>query len=304
MNNDDFIQHLDAVSERVLSKALTIEDATNYSEALFESIRHINEYGEEFWYARELAKTLEYKDFRNFELTIFKAMEACKNSGHSILDHFGEVTEMVSIGSGAQRGFKSYQLSRYACYLIVMNGDSAKKIIALGQTYFAVKTRQQELIENFESLDEDTKRLAIRKEMIEHNKLLVAAAKDAGVESQKDYAIFQNAGYKGLYGGLTAGDIKVRRNLGKNENILDHMGYEELAANLFRATQAEAKLRRENIQGKENANAAHFEVGKAVRDTIKGLGGTMPEDLPTPTKSIKQIEREQKKRSEITTNQS
>ncbi len=303
MSNNDFIQ-LDTVSERVLSKALTIEDATNYSEALFESIRHINEYGEEFWYARELAKTLEYKDFRNFELTIFKAMDACKNSGHSISDHFGEVTEMVPIGSGAQRGFKSYQLSRYACYLIVMNGDSAKKIIALGQTYFAVKTRQQELIENFESLDEDTKRLAIRKEMIEHNKLLVAAAKDAGVETHKDYAIFQNAGYKGLYGGLTAGDIKTRRNLGKNENILDHMGYEELAANLFRATQAEAKLRRENIQGKENANAAHFEVGQAVRDTIKGLGGTMPEDLPTPTKSIKQIEREQKKQNKIAKNNS
>ncbi len=304
MNHDDFTQQLDAVSERVLSKALTIEDATNYSESLFESIRHINEYGEEFWYARELAKILEYKDFRNFELTIFKAMDACKNSNHSISDHFGEITEMVPIGSGAQRGFKSYQLSRYACYLIVMNGDSSKKIIALGQTYFAVKTRQQELIENFETLDEDTKRLEIRKEMIEHNKLLVAAAKDAGVETHKDYAIFQNAGYKGLYGGLTAGDIKSRRNLGKNENILDHMGYEELAANLFRATQAEAKLRRENIQGKENANAAHFEVGQAVRDTIKGLGGTMPEDLPTPTKSIKQIEREQKKQNKIAKNNS
>lgn len=302
MNNDDFIQHLDAVSERVLSKALTIEDATNYSEALFESIRHINEYGEEFWYARELQTALEYTEWRNFKKVIDKAILACESSDNLASDHFVDVNKMVEIGSDTERSISDIALSRYACYLIVQNGDPRKKVIALGQTYFAVKTRQQELIENFESLDEDTKRLAIRKEMIEHNKLLVAAAKDAGVETHKDYAIFQNAGYRGLYGGLTAGDIKTRRNLGKNENILDHMGYEELAANLFRATQAEAKLRRENIQGKENANAAHFEVGKAVRDTIKGLGGTMPEDLPTPTKSIKQIEREQKKKSEITNN--
>jgi len=303
MNNDDFVQQLDTMSERVLSKALTIEDATNYSESLFESIRHINEYGEEFWYARELQAALEYTEWRNFKKVIDKAMLACETSDNLVLDHFVDVNKMVEIGSETERSISDMALSRYACYLIVQNGDPRKKVIALGQTYFAVKTRQQELIENFEALDEDMKRLAIRKEMIEHNKLLVAAAKDSGVETQKDYAIFQNAGYKGLYGGLTAGDIKTRRNLGKNENILDHMGYEELAANLFRATQAEAKLRRENIQGKENANAAHYEVGKAVRDTIKGLGGTMPEDLPTPTKSIKQIEREQKKRNEITNNQ-
>ncbi len=303
MNHDDFIQQLDAVSERVLSKALTIEDATNYSESLFESIRHINEYGEEFWYARELQNALEYTEWRNFKKVIDKAMLACETSNNLVFDHFVDVNKMVEIGSDTERSINDIALSRYACYLIVQNGDPRKKVIAFGQTYFAVKTRQQELIENFESLDEDMKRLAIRKEMIEHNKLLVAAAKDAGVETQKDYAIFQNAGYKGLYGGLTAGDIKSRRNLGKNENILDHMGYEELAANLFRATQAEAKLRRENIQGKENANAAHFEVGKAVRDTIKGLGGTMPEDLPTPPKSIKQIEREQKNRNRLADNQ-
>ena len=295
MNHEDFTQQLDAVSERVLSKALTIEDATNYSESLFESIRHINEYGEEFWYARELQPALEYTEWRNFKKVIDKAMLACETSENAVLDHFVDVNKMVGIGSDAERSINDMALSRYACYLIVQNGDPRKKVIAFGQTYFAVKTRQQELIENFDTLDEDTKRLEIRKEMIEHNKLLVAAAKDAGVETQKDYAIFQNAGYKGLYGGLTAGDIKSKRNLGKNESILDHMGYEELAANLFRATQAEAKLRRENIEGKENANAAHYEVGKAVRDTIKGLGGTMPEDLPTPAKSIKQIEREQKK---------
>lgn len=271
------------------------EQQENYTDTLFESIKHINEYGQEFWYARELSKTLEYRDFRNFELSIFKAMDACKNSGYKISNHFGEVTEMVKIGSGAQRGFPSYQLSRYACYLIVMNGDSSKEIIALGQTYFAIKTRQQELIENYDRLSEDQKRLAIRKEMAEHNKLLGAAAKDAGVKSNLDYAIFQNYGYMGLYGGLKAKDIAAKKGLTKNQQILDHMGYEELAANLFRATQTEAKLRRENITGKENVNKTHLNVGRKVRETIADLGGTMPEDLPTPAKSIQQIQKEQKK---------
>lgn len=295
MNEKEFEEKISEMHERILSKALTPEEENNYTESVFESIRHVNEYGQEFWYARELSKTLEYKDFRNFELTIFKAMEACQNSKNEVSDHFGETTEMVSIGSGAQREFKSYQLSRYACYLIVMNGDSSKKIIALGQTYFAIKTRQQELIDNFGELTENQKRLAIRREMAEHNKQLVAAAKDAGVETSLDYAIFQNYGYMGLYGGLKAQDIKVRKKLKKNENILDHMGYEELAANLFRATQAESKLRREHTSGKENANQTHYDVGKEVRNTIKKLGGTMPEDLPTPEKSIRQIEREQGK---------
>lgn len=267
----------------------------NYTEAIFEDIKHINEYGQEFWYARELSKALEYKDYRNFELIIFKAMENCKNSHHNISDHFCEITEPVTIGSSATRNLKSYQLSRYAAYLTVMNADSNKEVVALGKSYFAVKTRQQELIDNYESLSEDQKRLAIRHEMIEHNKKLVAAAKDAGVETALDYATFQNYGYMGLYGGLKAGDIHARKGLKKNESILDHMGYEELAANLFRATQTEAKLKREKIQGKSNANQTHFDVGKEVRNTIERLGGTMPEDLPTPDKSIKQIEREQKK---------
>lgn len=295
MEKEDFEEKIKEMHERVLSKALTQEEENNYTESVFESIRHINEYGQEFWYARELSKTLGYKDYRNFELIIFKAMEACQNSKNEISDHFGEITEMVSIGSGAQRGFNSYQLSRYACYLIVMNGDSSKKIIAIGQTYFAVKTRQQELIDNFDNLTEDQKRLSVRREMAEHNKLLVAAAKDAGVETSLDYAIFQNHGYMGLYGGMKAQDIKNLKGLKKNENILDHMGYEELAANLFRATQTESKLRRENISGKENANQAHYDVGKEVRSTIERLGGTMPEDLPKPEKSITQLKREQQK---------
>lgn len=294
---DDFHKKLDELSERVLSKTLSEEEKNNYTESLFDSIRHINEFGQEVWYARELSKVLEYKDFRNFELTIFKAMDACQNSGFDISDHFGEFTEMVSIGSGAKRGFPSYMLSRYACYLIVMNGDSSKQIIALGQTYFAVKTRQQELIENYDSLGEDLKRLAIRNEMKTHNKSLAEAAKMAGISEPRDYAIFQNKGYQGLYGGLGRKEIHARKGLKKSQDILDHMGSTELAANLFRATQTDEKIRKENITGKEAANRTHFEVGRKVRQTIEELGGTMPEDLPTPEKSIKQIEREQKKLS-------
>lgn len=272
-----------------------MNEVGKYSEQIFESIKHINEYGQEFWYARELSRALEYKDFRNFEQIIFKAMDSCKNSGFDIGDHFGDVTEMVEIGSNARRGFPGYMLSRYACYLIVMNGDPRKQVIALGQTYFAVKTRQQELVENYDELSEDQKRLAIRSEMKRHNKQLADAAHDAGVETPLEYAIFQNYGYQGLYGGLSAKDIQQRKGLKKSENILDHMGSTELAANLFRATQTEEKLRREQIQGKELANSVHYQVGRKVRQTIKELGGTMPEDLPTPPKSIKQIEKEQKK---------
>lgn len=290
----EFEDRLSNLSERVLKKNSTEEEQTNYSESLFESIKHTDEEGYEFWYARELSKALEYKDFRNFELTIFKAMDTCKNSGYVISDHFGEVTEMVQIGSGAKRGFPGYQLSRYACYLIVMNGDVSKKIIALGQTYFAVKTRQQELIENYDQLNEDQRRLAIRNEMKIHNKSLAEAAKQAGIDEPRDYAIFQNKGYQGLYGGLGRKEIHERKGLKKTQDILDHMGSTELAANLFRATQTDEKLRRENIVGKDVANKTHFEVGRKVRQTIKELGGTMPEDLPTPSKSIKQIEKEQK----------
>lgn len=283
MNEQEFEKQLNALHDRVLSKALSDEEKNNYTESLFESIRHVNKYGQEFWYARDLQIALEYTEWRNFCKVIEKAKEACRGSNNAVSDHFVDVNKIVNAGA-TSKDIGDIQLSRYACYLIVQNGDPRKKVIALGQTYFAVKTRQQELIENYENLSEDQKRIAIRQEMKEHNKMLVAAAKDAGVETTLDYAIFQNYGYMGLYGGLKASDIKERKGLKKSQDILDYMGYEELAANLFRATQTEAKLRRENIQGKQEANKTHFEVGKKVRDTIKDLGGTMPEDLPTPEK--------------------
>lgn len=295
MNQEDIEKQNITAHEMILSKSLSEEEQNSYTESLFESIKHINEYGEEFWFARELQKALDYTEWRNFFKVVEKAMISCENSGNSTSAHFVEVNKIVEAGA-ASKPIEDYQLSRYACYLIVQNGDSRKKVIALGQTYFAVKTRQQELIENFDQLDEDRKRLAIRHEMAEHNKLLVAAAKDAGVETTLDYAIFQNYGYKGLYGGLSAKDIHAKKGLKKNEKILDHMGYEELAANLFRATQTEAKLRRENVQGKANANDVHYEVGSKVRQTIRELGGTMPEELPTPDKSIKQLERDLQKK--------
>lgn len=267
-------------------------DLMKYSDQTFEDIKHIDEDGQEFWYARELQRVLEYAQWRYMKEAVERARLACENSGLNPDNHFAEVRKMVPIGSGAERVVEDYMLSRFACYLVVMNGDPRKEVIALGQAYFAVKTRQQELIENYEELSEDQKRLAIRNEMKRHNIALADAAHDAGVIEQKDYAIFQNKGYQGLYGGLGVKEIHARKGLKKSEKILDHMGSTELAANLFRATQTEEKLRRENIQGKAAANQAHYDVGRKVRQTIQELGGTMPEDLPTPEKSVKQIERE------------
>ena len=265
--------------------------------ATFEGLRHFDADGNEYWLARQLAGVLEYSQYRHFLPVVERAKEACINSGQSAADHFEDVLTMVEIGSGAKRQIEDMRLSRYACYLIVQNADPAKPIIANGQTYFAIQTRRQELADDatFARLTEDEKRLAIRNELAQHNKYLAAAAKDAGVETSLDYAIFQDHGYRGLYGGLTAKDIHARKSLKKSQKILDHMGSTELAANLFRATQTEEKLKREQMRGKQRANQTHYEVGQKVRQTIKELGGTMPEALPTPEHGIKQIESAKKK---------
>ena len=268
-----------------------------YSQQMFENIKHVDENGNEFWFARELQKALEYTEYGKFLPVIEKAIEACRKTGFDEGNHFAHVSEMVRIGSGAERKMDSYKLSRYACYLIVMNGDPRKEVIALGQTYFAVKTRQKEISDEVAQLSEDEKRLAIRDEVTIRNKFLASSAKAAGVETPVDYAVFQNRGYQGLYNGLGMKDIHKRKGLKKNEQILDHMGATELAANLFRITQTDDKLRRENIKGKDLANETHFAVGKKVRQTIAELGGTMPEDLPTPKISAKKLKQN---REEIT----
>ncbi|MEC4149193.1 MULTISPECIES: DNA damage-inducible protein D [Myroides] len=269
----------------------------NINESLFEQIRQIDEAGNEYWSARQFAKVIEYVDFRNFERVLNKAKQACENSGYAVADHIVDFNEMVSIGSGAVREMPSYKLSRYACYLVVQNADPSKEIVAQGQTYFAVQTRIQEIrqMDEYANLStEDERRLFLRNELAKHNTQLAAAAKDAGVIKPIDYAIFQNHGYKGLYGGLDAKAIHKKKGLSKSQQILDHMGSTELAANLFRATQTEDKLRREDIQGKAKANETHYEVGAKVRKTIEELGGMMPEDLPT-VESVKKIEKQQTK---------
>jgi DNA-damage-inducible protein D len=266
----------------------------NGQKSVFETIKQINQNGQEFWYARNFQNILGYKEWRKFFSVIEKAKEACTNSGQRITDHFVQVDKMVPIGSDAQRIVEDFQLSRYACYLIVQNADPSKPVVALGQTYFAIQTRKQELIEqaDYEELKtEDKRRLFLRDQLKVHNKKLAGAAKEAGVITPFDYAIFQDHGYKGLYGGLGAKDIHDSKRLKKGQRILDHMGSTELAANLFRATQTEEKIKRENIKGKDKANITHFEVGKKVRRTIKELGGTMPEQLSTP-ESIKGLKRE------------
>ena len=258
----------------------------------FESIKHIDESGVEFWYARELMIILEYKQWRRFEGVIEKAKLSCQNSDINILDHFVSVGKMVKIGSGAKRKQQDYKLTRYACYLIAQNGDSRKKVIALAQTYFAVQTRKQEITEKeYSMLTEDEKRFYQRNLTRKGNYSLNIAAKKAGV---KNFDKFHNSGYKGLYNGETADDIAKRKGLRYREDILDNMGSEELAANLFRITQTESRLKKDKINTENKANKTHYEVGKKVRKAIADIGGTMPEDLPTPKKSLKQIEKEKK----------
>lgn len=250
---------------------------------IFEQIKRIDADGNEFWSARDLSKVLDYTDYRNFKTVIAKAIESCKNSGIEPQNHIVEANDMVLVGSGVERQVDSFKLSRYACYLILQNADPSKTVVAEGQTYFAVQTRLQEIkqMDEYNALTtEDERRIFLRNELRLHNSQLAEAASNAGVITNMDYAIFQNHGYKGLYGGMDAKAIHTQKGLKKNQHILDHMGSTELAANLFRATQTEDKLRKDDIQGKKEANKTHFEIGKKVRKTIEEIGGTMPENLP------------------------
>ena len=259
----------------------------------FDDIKHLSKNGAEFWYARELSKLLQYTEYNKFEKVIEKAKIACEESGNIIDDHFAHVSEMVKIGSSASREFPSYMLSRYACYLIVQNADARKKVVAQGQSYFAIQTRKQEILEdNIEKLSEDEKRLALRENVKNSNKTLFTTAQDHGVSN---FGKFNNAGYQGLYGGENMADIKHRKNLNKNQDILDYMGPTELAANWFRITQTDEKLKNDNIQGEGHSCAVHRKVGHQVRKA--------PEELPTPTKSITQLQQEKKKRLKLQSKQ-
>ncbi len=269
------------------------EKIKEYSNKSFEDIKHMDENGIEYWYARELQLVLDYKEWRKFEGVVRRAMKACENSDINALDHFVGADKMVQIGSGAERMQKDYKLTRYACYLIAQNGDSRKEVIALAQTYFAIQTRKQEISEKeYSLLTEDEKRFYQRNLTRKGNYSLNQAAKNAGV---KNFDKFHNSGYKGLYNGETADDIAKRKGLRYREDILDNMGSEELAANLFRITQTESKLKRDNISTEKEANRTHYNIGKNIREVIAKNGGTMPEDLPTPKKSLKQLEKENKK---------
>ena len=271
-----------------------MNEIEKYSEKLFEDIKHIDEYGNEYWEARELAKVLEYSKWGNFKKVIDKAKTACNLSGNIETDHFADIGKMVNIGSNAKRKQEDYKLSRYACYLIVQNSDSRKKVIAYGQTYFAVQTRRQEISEKeYSKLSEDEKRLYRRRQTKDGNKILYRIARDKGV---KNFDKFTNAGYKGLYNGETADDIARRKGLRYREEILDNMGSEELGANVFRITQTEALLKKQKVPSEKTATDTHYKVGEVIRRAIQELGGTMPEDLPTPEKSLKEIEKEEIKK--------
>ena len=260
------------------------------NETIFESIKHVDEDGNEYWYARELQKVLEYTEWRKFVGVMKKAINSCKTSNYVVSDHFVGADKMINLGKGGQRKVSDYKLSRYACYLIAQNGDSRKKVIALAQTYFAIQTRKQELLEDeYNSLTEDEKRFYQRDLTKKGNSSLNQTAKKVGV---KNFDKFHNAGYKGLYNGETANDIAKRKKLRYREDILDNMGSDELIVNLFRISQTNQKLINDNVQGEGNANDVHFNIGKNIREVIAKNGGTMPEDLPTPDKSLKELEKE------------
>ncbi len=264
-----------------------------YDNGLFEEIKHIDENGIEFWYARELMPILQYSNWQNFEKIIYKAQLSCENSDINVFEHFTDVSKLSKRANNAEVIINDYKLTRYACYLIAQNGDPRKEVIALAQTYFAIQTRKQEITEKeYSELSEDEKRFYQRNLTKKGNYSLNQAAKNAGV---KNFDKFHNSGYKGLYNGETADDIAKRKGLRYREDILDNMGSDELIANLFRISQTEQKLKRDNIKTESEANNAHYEVGSNIREVIAKNGGTMPEDLPTPKKSLKQLEKENKK---------
>ena len=262
----------------------------------FEDIKRIRPDGSEYWAARELAPVLDYAKWENFYKVIKRAMIACENSGRSTLECFPEVRKTSPMPNGGVKDILDYELSRYACYLIVQNGDPRKEVIALGQTYFAIQTYRQEVADRFNQLDEDSRRLVVRGDIKQWNQLLAETARSAGVITAEEFAIFQNAGYMGLYGGMTVDDIHHRKGLAIGQKILDYMGSTELIANLFRISQTEEKLRKDQVEDANTATAVHYAVGNEVREAIRKIDGTMPEDLPTPEKSIAQLEKEQMQR--------
>ncbi len=262
-----------------------------YNEKNFEDIKHIDEYGNEYWYARELQIALDYKRWDKFCNVIESAKIACENSNNAVSDHFSQVGKMINTGKTAKRKVVDFKLSRYACYLIVQNANPNKEVVALGQTYFAIQTRKQELTEKeYSKLTEDEKRFYQRNLTRKGNYSLNQVAKKCGV---KNFDKFHNAGYRGLYNGESADDIAKRKGLRYREDILDNMGSEELAANLFRISQTESKLKRDNVTGEKDANETHYNIGKNIREVIAKNGGTMPENLPTPKKSLKELEKEE-----------
>lgn len=303
MQNSDDDQKSKKIADMAFKEALQTMASSSDSDvdglvATFEDASHVDEDGIEFWYARSVSKLLEYYDYRNFLNIVEKAKTACRLVGQEVENHFVDVTDMVPIGSDALREIDNVKLTRYACYLIAQNGDPRKRPIAFAQSYFAIQARKQEIAEKqspvYGPLSDDQKRLLLRDEIKEHNKALASAAKGAGVIDPSDFAVFQTFGYRGLYGGLDRFGIQRRKGLQSKQSILDHMGSTELAANLFRATQTEEKLRRDGVKGKHAANNVHFEVGAKVRQTIKEIGGTMPENLPVE-EDIKKVERRVKK---------